>query len=679
MVNRPRDVRRLWPLMLGVVLLLLAGIVISRIPGQRAAIYNQTVTTLEDQLNDAVASWEEDLLTRIGLWAETARNDPSEARTHQSRFRRQHAWFDALYLWVPRKEMRIDGRRATKDAYLLYPRPPSIEDTGSLLTHPCLVTARMVSSDSGATPRRMARALLSWCGKEALPVRVIAASEAASVLNTAGKHGEALASLSVKGLPADLSLVRGQDLGVAPQRMVIHRNQVAGTMAHLGRVDEAMALYYETGLQITGLDGPEAHQQLVQAVHWPILRELDKHGYDNEAKHLRARLAQLKRRVHGFKEVAERALPIEPKSVPRGPQFIFDQYSDPPFLLFYEVFAEEQIGVALQLDQPTLLTDFLATMRRLRKELIIEDSQAGWVGGKRTDESLAISVPFSRTLTHLRVGFPQSSIQSRVRPADEQWLVPLILTLLCVVFGFLSITAQLRASKQQQLLLVRQREFTTRVTHELKTPLAGIRVMAENLELGAWRTEEQAKNMASSIIQEADRLTRRVDEILTVGREPVLPQQRPVDVESAILEAVEVWGPRLERGGIRLEAELDVTDEVLGNANALRDVIGCLLDNALKYHDETKGTPQVWVTLVQKSSWVIIDVSDNGIGIPKHHRDQIFDRFVRVEGPNRGKAGGHGLGLAQVAAVVAQHNGKVVCGEGVDGGARFTIRLPAIS
>jgi two-component system sensor histidine kinase AdeS len=73
----------------------------------------------------------------------------------------------------------------------------------------------------------------------------------------------------------------------------------------------------------------------------------------------------------------------------------------------------------------------------------------------------------------------------------------------------------------------------------------------------------------------------------------------------------------------------------------------------------------------------IVEVVDNGLGVPPKLRKEIFQEFVRVEGPNRGLAGGHGLGLAQVARTAAAHGGDVVCTEGLDGGARFSLRLAA--
>jgi len=106
----------------------------------------------------------------------------------------------------------------------------------------------------------------------------------------------------------------------------------------------------------------------------------------------------------------------------------------------------------------------------------------------------------------------------------------------------------------------------------------------------------------------------------------------------------------------------------------LRDALSNLLDNALKYrHPERAGV--CMVRLRTERRWLTVEVVDNGIGVPSDKRKAIFERFARVEGPGRGRAGGHGLGLAFVAEAARAHHGKVECREGIDGGARFLVRI----
>jgi signal transduction histidine kinase len=201
--------------------------------------------------------------------------------------------------------------------------------------------------------------------------------------------------------------------------------------------------------------------------------------------------------------------------------------------------------------------------------------------------------------------------------------------------------------------------------------------MAENLELGLFKTDADRREMANAIVRETDNLTARVNEILSVAKERTLRKPEPFDPEEALLEAIETWGPRFEAAGVRFTADLAPTDEVNGDMEAIRDATACLLDNALKYHRPDADPPTVELTLEQEGHTIRIAVADNGLGVPANMRSEIFDRFVRVEGPNRGKSGGHGLGLAQVADIVKGHRGRARCEEGIDGGSRFVLELPA--
>jgi signal transduction histidine kinase len=182
--------------------------------------------------------------------------------------------------------------------------------------------------------------------------------------------------------------------------------------------------------------------------------------------------------------------------------------------------------------------------------------------------------------------------------------------------------------------------------------------------------------MARRIQDEADRLTLRIDEVLKLSRERDIPKPKPVELGPLLRDLDQVWRPRMEQLGVALSTDIVDAPAVQGDAGALRDAIGCLLDNALKYRRADAPDKRVVLSLRSQGRDAVVEVVDNGLGVPPKMRKRIFERFVRVEGPHRGLSGGHGLGLAQVADVIAAHRGKVTCGEGFDGGARFTVRLP---
>jgi signal transduction histidine kinase len=240
--------------------------------------------------------------------------------------------------------------------------------------------------------------------------------------------------------------------------------------------------------------------------------------------------------------------------------------------------------------------------------------------------------------------------------------------------GLTALGGMISTDRRNQRLLEQQREFVARVTHELKTPIAGIQLMAENLEMGAFRGDEGRIKFAQQIMKESERLTRRVDEILRAAREPVDEDELPTDLGVMLVEIVDRWRPLFEQRGATLT--LDAPEHLPARVKpaVIKDAVTNLIDNALKYGRDDRPLA-VTVSMRAERRWVQVDVVDNGMGVPAKLRRVIFDRFRRVEGPGRGKSGGHGLGLSFVADAARAHGGKVECRDGVDGGARFVFRF----
>ncbi|HMV67536.1 MAG TPA: HAMP domain-containing sensor histidine kinase, partial [Myxococcota bacterium] len=399
---------------------------------------------------------------------------------------------------------------------------------------------------------------------------------------------------------------------------------------------------------------------------------------NQDARDLRDLLTPAETRVDAWRALQHHPSHEPSKIASEGPRFLSHLHSDLPWAAYIVPPDAGGRGIALLLLPSRLHEDFLRVdAGRFNGAVAIVDPIGRPVAGARNAELAAeTEVPFSLALRHEQVAFTRRTADGRIDPLlDTWWSWRNLVTLLSIVLGFGALAMLTNADRQRRELARRQREFTTRVTHELKTPLAGIKVMAENLAAGAFRDEDQREHMAQRIVSEADRLTARVNEILNLGREQVQVAHEPFDVEEIVLDAIDEWGPRYEEAGVQLLADVDPIDPVTGDARAIRDAIACLLDNALKYRREDVES-QVWLDVRGEDDAVEILVTDNGIGVPAAERQRIFERFVRVEGPNRGKAGGHGLGLAQVAAIVQAHRGTVTCEDGVDGGARFRVRLP---
>ena len=284
-----------------------------------------------------------------------------------------------------------------------------------------------------------------------------------------------------------------------------------------------------------------------------------------------------------------------------------------------------------------------------------------------------MQVPFNRLFSHLRVGLLS---EARPHPPRQLWLAaqlaPVALT---VLLGGLAIWASLRADRRREALYQRQRDFMARVTHELKTPLAGIKLMAETLEMAAEDPAEERAPFLDRILQESDRLAERIDEVLRLTRAPAAPEKAPLSPTELARDLHEEWSPRFSAAGGALRAELADLGEVVADAALLRDALGNLLSNALKYRHPERPL-EATLRLRRERRRVVFVVEDNGLGVPADMREAIFEQFTRVEGPNRGKAGGHGLGLSFVAETARAHGGTVRCEGSPTGGARFVLRIP---
>jgi len=683
--------RRLIPWILGSTLVVLAVLAITRILWLREQVYTRAQAQLEARLEEQVQAWEDGFLDSLSAWLDLVAERADNAPSVQDKLRSDASgYLESVYIWVPARRITPDGR--VREARMVFPRPHGFEDPQAMANHPCMVDARLLQY-SEATPREVADAYLTGCASAPPAARVDAALSAAAVLAGQQRWNEALGALDAYassdrdgdgeadgGLSADMTLRQAVEMGIPADRAVVFHSQRAALHMNRGLPgdeDRALNLYYQTGMQLAELDAPDAIG--LENNRWALLDELQRHDRDRLHQRLAIAFEGLERRLRAYREITSQVLPEPPGRTSSEPRLIRDQYAERPYLLYYNTVrtsSGEWLGVALQLDQQMVLNDFLATATELRRDLAITDAGGTWLlGARRQPRDLAIQVPFPRTLTHLRVGMYPDAIERSADRNDEQWILPLILVTILVIIAFFALSAQISAQRRLRELLDRQREFTTRVTHELKTPIAGIKVMAETLELGAFKGDAGREAAARRIIDEADRLTSRIDEVLSSTRERKIPDPVVFDVEELLYELIDVWGPRMEQHGVRLEADLDLAPEIKGDPEAVRDAVGCLLDNALKYRDPDKDTPRVVLTLAGDDHQAVVSVADNGLGVPAKMREKIFDRFVRVEGPNRGLSGGHGLGLAQVAATARAHGGSITCTEGIDGGARFVLEL----
>ena len=223
-----------------------------------------------------------------------------------------------------------------------------------------------------------------------------------------------------------------------------------------------------------------------------------------------------------------------------------------------------------------------------------------------------------------------------------------------------------------------RRDFVANISHELKTPVGALALLAETMEEAA-DDPEAVRRFAGRMRQEASRLTYLVQDLITLSRiqaaEP-MPDPIAVDLSSIVAEAVDRVRMKASARGIDLVAASEERVVVLGDEDLLVTALRNLLENAIAYSpDKTR----VMVSASRDARMAQISVADQGIGIPERDRERIFERFYRVD-PARSRAtGGTGLGLAIVKHVMAAHRGKVTVWSQEGVGSTFTLQMPIVS
>jgi len=229
------------------------------------------------------------------------------------------------------------------------------------------------------------------------------------------------------------------------------------------------------------------------------------------------------------------------------------------------------------------------------------------------------------------------------------------------------------ASARKRLEAIR-RDFVANISHELKTPVGALGLLAETLV--AEEDPEVATRLAERMQQEAFRVARTIDDLLELSRlesEDVARSER-VAIGAALREAVDRVSGAADARQIVIDLTEAAADVVVhGDRRQLVSATYNLLDNAVKYSD-AGSTVEVGTKV--KGRWVDIHVRDHGPGIPRRDLERVFERFYRVDRARSRQTGGTGLGLAIVRHVANNHEGYVRVESREGQGSTFTLQLP---
>ena len=221
-----------------------------------------------------------------------------------------------------------------------------------------------------------------------------------------------------------------------------------------------------------------------------------------------------------------------------------------------------------------------------------------------------------------------------------------------------------------------RRQFVSDASHELKTPLAAIRLLTDSILQNETMDGETLREFVSDIGQEAERLSRITEDLLRLTRLDSGIAEKPARLEVApVLERVErMLRPVAEEKDVSIRTACG-SEAVIATAGELHQILYNLAENAIKYN---RRGGFVRIQAEQGEETTVITVEDNGIGIPDEDLSRVFERFYRVDKARSRAAGGTGLGLSIVRDTVSRLGGAILAESVPAGGTRFIVTLPCL-
>ncbi|MGW0161981.1 sensor histidine kinase [Mycobacterium sp. NPDC003323] len=230
---------------------------------------------------------------------------------------------------------------------------------------------------------------------------------------------------------------------------------------------------------------------------------------------------------------------------------------------------------------------------------------------------------------------------------------------------------------EQARMEATRRDFVANVSHELKTPVGAMGVLAEAM-LASTEDPDTVRRFAEKMIIESERLANMVGELIELSRlqgAEALPDLESVDVDSVVAEAVSRYKVAADSAHINITTDAPTGYRVLGDERLLVTAIANLVSNAIAYSPDGSD---VSISRRRRGNDIEIAVTDRGIGIARADQERVFERFFRVDKARSRATGGTGLGLAIVKHVAANHNGSIRLWSQPGTGSTFTLSIPAI-
>ena len=238
-----------------------------------------------------------------------------------------------------------------------------------------------------------------------------------------------------------------------------------------------------------------------------------------------------------------------------------------------------------------------------------------------------------------------------------------------------------RTLRQSEELKNRQENFIQAVTHELKIPVASIKLYLETMASGKF-DQEKMKGFVPRMLDDCSRLEGLVDNVLEAGRLSRRGHQAKLvesNLSNDLLDYIEEMRPMTERYKMKVVADIEPELRIKSDFHALRRVVTALIDNAIKYSPENRREMTITARKAGARTVEII-FADKGVGVAKMEQGKVFERFYRTGNENTRSVKGTGIGLFLVKQIISEHRGTVeLKSEGSDMGSQFVIRLPLVN
>lgn len=277
----------------------------------------------------------------------------------------------------------------------------------------------------------------------------------------------------------------------------------------------------------------------------------------------------------------------------------------------------------------------------------------------------------------LMVNFPTR--QEYIASAVSFFVPSVAFTIILLVTFIVSIFLIFR----QKRLAEMKNDFINNMTHELKTPVSTISLASQMLKNESVEgVPDSFRHIANIISDETKRLSFQVEKVLQMSlfeKQQATLKLEELDVNDIVASVANTFQLKVEKFGGTIDIDLQALDsEIMADQMHFTNVLFNLLDNAVKYRQETVPLKLMIRTWNEGRARVFISVEDNGIGIKKEHQKRIFDRFFRVPTGNVHDVKGFGLGLAYVYKIVKDHKGSIKAESEIKKGTKFIINLPTI-